>query len=50
MEISEGDKWYARLGYIGRESMKSMIKKEFVVGISNIEIEKEICFFCLFGK
>lgn len=50
MTTSEGDKWHARLGHIGRESMKSMIKKELVAGIPNIEIEKETCSSCLLGK
>ena len=47
---SEGDKWHTRLSHIGRESMKTMIKKELVVGIPNVETGKEACSSCLLGK
>lgn len=50
MVVSEADKWHAGLCHIGRESMKSMIKREFVVGIPNVEVGRETCSSCLLGK
>lgn len=50
MVVSEADKWHARLGHIGRESMNSMIKNELVTGIPKVEIDKETCSSCLLGK
>ena len=47
---SESARWHARLGHIGRESMRSMISKELVLGIPKIEIEKDTCSSCLLGK
>lgn len=41
---------HARLGHIGKESMKLMIRKELVLGIPNVDVEKEICESCLRGK
>lgn len=40
----ESDKWHEGLGHIGRESMKSMNKKDLVVRIPKIEVEKDILF------
>ena len=48
--LSESDRWHARLGHIGRNSMKSMIKKELVAGIPSVYIGKETCSSCLLGK
>lgn len=42
--------WHARLGHIGTESMKMMIRKELVLGVPSINVEKEICQSCLRGK
>lgn len=47
---SESSRWHARLGHINLESMKSMIARELVVGIPNIEIEEKVCGSCLLGK
>ena len=47
---SESARWHARLGHIGRESMRSMINKELVDGIPKIAIEKNTCSSCLLGK
>lgn len=46
----ESEKWHARLGHIGRDSMGSMIKHELVYGIPNLKIERETCSTCLLGK
>lgn len=50
MEISDGEMWHARLGHIGRESMKTMMKRELVRGIPNVEISRQTCTSCLLGK
>lgn len=47
---SESERWHERLGHIGRESMRSMISKELVLGIPKIVIEKGTCSSCLLGK
>lgn len=48
--LSDSAKWHARLGHIDRESMKKMIKKELVIGIPNIEVEKDTCSSCILRK
>lgn len=48
--LNDSAKWHARLGHIGRDSMKDMINKKMVLGIPNIIIEKDICSSCLLGK
>ncbi|KAG7598928.1 Zinc finger CCHC-type [Arabidopsis suecica] len=48
--LSESTKWHARLGHIGLETMKTMIKNELVTGLPSIKIEKETCTSCLLGK
>lgn len=50
ISLSDVDTWHERLGHIGRESMKYMVKKELVLGLPNIQIEKETCSSCLLGK
>lgn len=47
---SDSNKWHARLGHIGVDSMRSMVKKKLVVGIPEIEVERETCASCLMGK
>lgn len=47
---NESARWHARLGHIGVETMKLMIRKELVSGIPNISIEKEACESCALGK
>ena len=42
--------WHARLGYIGTESLKRMVKKELVVGLPKLTVDKETCTSCLLGK
>lgn len=48
--LSDSAKWYSRLGHIGRYSMKKMIKNELVIGIPDIEVEKDTCSSCMLGK
>ncbi|KAG7557004.1 Zinc finger CCHC-type [Arabidopsis suecica] len=43
-------RWHARRGHINHETMKTMIKRELVMGISLGNFEKEICGSCLLGK
>ena len=50
VSITEAEKWHARLGHIGRDSMSTMIKRDLVIGIPKISIEKETCSPCLLGK
>ena len=51
MEVqSDSARWHARLGHIGLQSMKLMIRKELVLGIPKIAVEKETCESCLLGK
>lgn len=47
---SEYTRWHARLGHIGMDSMKAMIRKELVEGMPHINVEKETCESCLLGK
>lgn len=37
---SESNKWHARLGHINHETMKTMIQKELVIGLSHVSFEK----------
>ncbi|KAG7582462.1 GAG-pre-integrase domain [Arabidopsis suecica] len=50
--IKTGDSttWHARLGHVNFENMKNMIKKELVLGMPNMQIEKEMCASCYLGK
>ncbi|KAG7571799.1 Zinc finger CCHC-type superfamily [Arabidopsis suecica] len=47
---SDSRLWHARLGHIGVDTMKLMMKDEIVAGLPNIGIEKETCSSCLLGK
>ena len=47
---SESARWHARLGHIGKESMRTMISKELVVGMPKISVDKDTCSSCLRGK
>ena len=47
---NESQKWHARLGHIGRDAMNTMIKKELVIGVPKLVVEKETCSSCLLGK
>lgn len=38
---TESSKWHARLGHVAIETMKMMINKELVVGITHITIERK---------
>ena len=42
--------WHARLGHIGAESLKTMVRKDLVVGLPKLTVEKETCKSCLLGK
>lgn len=46
-EISESNRWHARLGHVNTATMKIMIQKELVKGVPDIEINKEVCSSCL---
>ncbi|KAG7547574.1 Zinc finger CCHC-type superfamily [Arabidopsis suecica] len=48
--LSDSTKWHDRLGHIGLENMKKMVRKELVIGIPNMVFEKETCASCLLGK
>ena len=50
MSITEAKKWHARLGHIGKDSMSTMIKRDLVIGIPKISVEKETCSSCVLGK
>ena len=47
---TETNHWHSRLGHINFESLKGMIQKDLVLGLPNINIEKEVCGSCLLGK
>lgn len=42
--------WHARFGHIGTEKLKTMIRKELVIGLPSMTVEKETCASCLLGK
>ena len=47
---AESTMWHARLGHINKETMRSMVKKELVTGVPEIESSSEHCVSCLKGK
>lgn len=47
---SDSSKWHARLGHINYETLKLMVRRELVEGISDITTSKETCVSCLLGK
>lgn len=48
--LSESTRWHARLGHVGLENMKSMLKRELVIGLPSNSVEKETCSSCMLGK
>ncbi|KAG7578674.1 Integrase catalytic core [Arabidopsis thaliana x Arabidopsis arenosa] len=50
MVLSDYTRWHSRLGHVGVETMKTMLKKELVIGMPTMEVEKETCTSCLLGK
>lgn len=50
MASNDSAKWQARLGHVGLETMKSLVKKELVTGMPSFTIEKQTCSSCLLGK
>lgn len=42
--------WHARLGHISRDTIKMMVKKDIVVGVSDDNHISETCVSCLKGK
>ncbi|WZZ46597.1 hypothetical protein YC2023_042856 [Brassica napus] len=50
--ITGGDStlWHARLGHIGAETLKAMVRKDLVIGMPRISVEKETCVSCMYGK
>lgn len=49
-KISESNRWHAKLGHINKTTMKTMIHKGLVQGITNVNIVKDMCPLCLLGK
>ena len=49
-ESSELTSWHARLGHVNYETIKTMARKELVVGISSVSSKRETCGSCLLGK
>jgi len=50
MVLSNSAKWHSLLGHIGVETLKTMVKKDLVIGMPQMEVEKETCASCLLGK
>lgn len=50
IESSDSNTWHARLGHINFETMKSMVQRELVIGVSQVKFETKICDSCLHGK
>ena len=48
--MSESSMWHTRLVHVNIETLKLMVKKQFVTGIPDIAILKETCVSCLLGK
>lgn len=48
--LGDSATWHARLGHVATGTMKTMINKEIVTGIPDIDVEKEMCASCLLGK
>ena len=46
----ESSRWHERLGHINTETIRNMMQKELVEGISKGFIEKKVCGSCLLGK
>lgn len=42
--------WHARLGHLGAETLKTMVRKEVVIGMPKITVEKKTCSSCMLGK
>ena len=49
-EISESNRLHARLGHVNTATMRIMIQKELVSGVSNVNVIKDVCSSCLLGK
>lgn len=47
---TESIRWHARLGHIGENSMKSMVKDQLVLGLPKLTIANGTCSSCLLGK
>ncbi|WZZ50841.1 hypothetical protein YC2023_050948 [Brassica napus] len=50
IHLKDSSKWHARLGHVGLDNLKLMIKKGLVVGMPRFEVEKETCASCLRSK
>lgn len=48
--MSNSERWHARLGHIGEDSMCTMANKELVIGIPRLSVVKETCSTCILGK
>lgn len=49
-KISESNRWHARLGHVNTATMKLMMQKELVSGVTNVNVTNEVCPSCLLGK
>ena len=48
--LRDSSTWHARLGHVGLNNLKLMIKKNLVAGMPKFEVEKETCASCLRSK
>lgn len=48
--LNDYSRWHARLGHIGVNALKTMIKHQLTIGIPELSIDKETCTACLLGK
>lgn len=47
---TESSLWHARLGHVNLQTLKLMVKRDFIDGLPNVTIKKETCESCLLGK
>lgn len=47
--VTASTRWHDRLGHIGANSMKAMIRENLVIGLPDLNIENETCSSCLLG-
>lgn len=50
VSMDDATTWHARLGHIGSESLKTMVRKELVIGLPKMTVDKETCASCFFAK
>ncbi|XP_022570911.2 uncharacterized protein LOC106407057 [Brassica napus] len=42
--------WHARLGHLGYDAMKTMVREELVIGLPQLKVTKDTCESCLRAK